>query len=80
MLFKILVLDSHGSELRKYADHSLWKEYGFEISRYTSDISAAVSAACEKECGLVICVDRPAAALSVDFLNRTARRKRRYRQ
>ena len=74
MLFRILVLDSSGMEIRKLSDMSLWRECGFEITGHTFDVDHAVTSAENQECDLVLCVDRPASAVAVPFMTKAAKR------
>ena len=68
MLFKILILDSSGIELRKLVDMSVWRECGFEIAGHAFDVERAVSSAVNQDCDLVLCIDRPTSAVAVPFL------------
>ncbi len=74
MLFKIMVLDTVSTDMRKYADFAVWHECGFELSGHTFSVSNALSSVVDRECDLVFCVDRPSSVLSVDFLRKARSR------
>ena len=74
MLFKILVLDSSGAEIRKLAEMPVWRECGFEIAGHAFDVNRAVTSALNQEYDLVLCIDRPTSAAAVPFLMRVNKR------
>lgn len=74
MLFKILVLDSSGSEVRKFMDMPVWRDCGFEISGHAFDVDRAAAIAANQECDLVLCIDRPKSATAIPFLTKAAKR------
>lgn len=74
MLFKILVLDSSGMEVRKLVDMTVWRECGFQIAGHAFDVDRAVSSAVNQECDLVLCIDRPTSAVAVPFMTKVNKR------
>lgn len=74
MLFKIHVLDSSGTELRRFVEMPVWRECGFELSGHSFDVDRAVEIAAAQKCELVLCVDRPQSAVAVPFLTKAAKK------